>query len=118
MRTFIIAIMVLAVTVSAIIGYHIYCDSTAKGLENLAFSENALTTDGAEGLYAYWKKHRFALHLGVDTSTINDVETKLLSLRAAIKSGSNENTAEAIELLRYELSELRKANSLSLENIL
>ena len=118
MRTFIIAIIVLTVIVSGIIGYHFYCDKTAKDLEELAFSENALTADGAERLYAYWKDHRFALHLGVDTSTINDVETNLLSLRAAINSGSDENTAEAIELLRYELSELRNANSLSLENIL
>lgn len=118
MRTFIIAIIVLTVIVSGIIGYHFYCDNTARSLQELAFSENAATAEGAENLYAYWEKHRFALHLGVDTSTINDVETKLLSLRAAINSGSDENTAEAVELLRYELSELRKANSLSLENIL
>lgn len=118
MRTFIIAIIVLTVIVSGVVGYHFYCDKAAKDLEELAFSENALTADGAKELYDYWEKHRFALHLGVDTSTINDVETKLLSLRAAINSGSDENTAEAIALLRYELSELRKANSLSLENIL
>ena len=118
MRTFIIAIIVLTVIVSGIIGYHFYCDKTAKDLEELAFSENAVSADGAENLYAYWEKKRFALHLGINSELIDSVEEHILTLRAAINSGSGENTAEAIELLRYELSELRKANSLSLENIL
>ncbi len=117
MRTFIIAVIVLLVIIGGITGYYFYCDKTVKTLQDLSFSETVTTGDGVESIYAYWKDHRFGLHLGVDTSTINDVEKQLLSLRAAINSGSDENTAEAIELLRYELSELRKANSLSLENI-
>ena len=113
-----IAVVALTVILAAITGYHFYCDNTAKALQSLALSDNITTTEGAESICAYWEKHRFALHLGVDTSTIKDIDTQLLSLRAAINSGSEENTAEAIELLRYELIELRKANSLSLENIL
>ena len=113
-----IAVVVLGIKLAAITGYHLYCDNTVKNLQALALSDNASTKEGAESICAYWEKHRFALHLGVDTSTIKDIDTQLLSLRAGINSDSKENTAEAIELLRYELIELRKANSLSLENIL
>lgn len=118
MRTFIIAVVVLTVILASITGYYLYCDKTVKNLQSLALSEGIVTADGANKIFSYWEKHRFALHLGVDTSTIKDIDTQLLSLRAAISSGSEENTVEAIELLRYELIELRKANSLSLENIL
>ena len=113
-----IAVVVLGVILAAITGYHFYCDNALKNLQALALYDDATTEEGAKRLSAYWEKRRFALHLGVDTSTINDIDTQLLSLRAAINSGSKENTAEAIELLRYELIELRKANSLSIENIL
>lgn len=118
MRTFVTAVAILLVIIGGIVGYHMYCESAVKGLQELALSERISTPEGASEMYAHWEKHRFALHLGVNTELINDIEKYILALRASLDSASKEDTAEAVELLRYELSELRKANALSLENIL
>ncbi len=118
MRTFVTAIVILTIMLGSIVGYYFYCENAVSKLQELAVSETLATSSGAEEIYAYWEKHRFALHLGVNTELINNIERYMLALKAAVSSASNENTAEAAELLRYELSELRKTNALSLENIL
>ena len=118
MKSFITAIIVFIVMVAGIITHVVYANSVTDRLLEAVSRESIATASGAEQAEQYWTKHKLMIHLGINTSYTDRINSEFATLRSAIENRDSEKAAESAALIKLYISELERVNKLSLENIL
>ncbi len=118
MRNLIISFIILVAIVALIIIYGIYAQTVSKKLEDFSLSASVTSLPDADKAYAYWLKNKSIIHVGVATSFTDNVSLGFIDLRTALSSNNTEEIAKATENLQFYVSELKRVNCVSWENIL
>lgn len=118
MKSFITALSVFFVMLAGIITHMVYANTVTDKLLSSVESESIVTEEGVKEAEAYWMKHHILIHLGVNTTYTDRITAEFTALKAAIEKQDENKIAESAALLRLYISELKKLNKLSLENIL
>ncbi len=118
MKNLIVSLVILLAIVAVIITYGIYAGNVSKKLEAFSLSAKVTSLPDADTAYGYWLKHKPLIHIGVATAFTDNVTSGFIELRSAIAANSDEDIQKATEELRFYLSELRRVNCVSWENIL
>ena len=117
MRSAIVSGVILLCIILITVANSVYCVSVTKEISEYLNSERVLTEGGAAELENYWNKRRAVLHLGVNGGYIDSISESIISLKAAIKTDSAEDTENALDLLKFRIERLEKLNRLDFLNV-
>ncbi len=126
MKTFIISMVVLFMTIAGILFYSFYLYGTVSEFEAKIekISENAYNTDWnrckkeIDILLSDWEKDEAILSMFNDHEDVDKLELAIRDLKESVSFKNREHTFKSISQIKALLERLRKNETLTLENIL
>ena len=126
MKTFIVALLVLGIMISGIVGYSIYMKNFEEKLLNNIdeISVKLIEEDWEnsyieyEKMYHFWNKNEKILAMFNDHGDLDDIKLEIVDLNESIVHKDKEHSQKAVDNIKVLLKRLIKNESLSIENIL
>lgn len=126
MKTFLVAMLVLAILITGVLTYSSYLikaeGELISDIEEISDCVNREDWNEADektkALIENWKKHEAILAMFNDHEDLDEIRLSIGDLKDSISHSDVEHTEKAITEFKILLERLRKNESLSLENIL
>ncbi|MCQ2456293.1 MAG: DUF4363 family protein [Clostridia bacterium] len=126
MKVFFCACTAFLVSVALVAASAVYTGNFTDELASLAgkLPETADEKDSAEILGVLekmtdlWSRRKFGVSLSVGHRELGEIEAAILTVEAAVRSGSDGNYAAALVNLSQKIDSLAKSEKLSLDGIL
>lgn len=126
MKTFIIALLVLGVMISGIVGYSFYMknfeEKLLKNVDDISIKINEEDWESSHNEYKkmdrFWNKNKKILAMFNDHGDLDDIELEIVDLNESIVHKDKQHSLKAVDNIKVLLKRLAKNESFSIENIL
>lgn len=118
MKTFFISLAFFLLLLAVVVLNYIYINGICDGLTELADAlESELCDERISALEECWEKHQTLLCFSVNYEYINNISGRISSIRALFDA-NDAFVLREVALLKEDIKEMRKLESLSPQNIL